>query len=181
MKSISITGDLGSGKSTVAKILAEKLGYNYVSTGSIQRKMAEERGMNTLELNYYAEKNKEIDDAIDHYLISLDQNNENYVLDSRLAWHFVKRTFKVYLTVTPEIAAKRVMTDDMRTGEPGAKDLQERVHTLTERQNVENRRYLNLYHVNCRDMNNYDLVLDTSFCEIDEVADKIIKEVAKHE
>lgn len=176
MKSIAITGDLGSGKSTVAKILAQKINYEYISTGLIQRKMAEDLGMNTLELNYYSEHNHEIDDAIDNYLKSIDGNEKKYVLDSRLAWHFVKQTFKVYLTVNPEVAALRVMADTQRTNEPTAQDMEERIQILLERQNVENRRYQKLYGVDCRDIKNYDYVLDTSNYSIKEVVDLIIKQ-----
>ena len=37
---ISLAGDLGSGKSTVGAILAEKLSAAVYSTGTIQRKIA---------------------------------------------------------------------------------------------------------------------------------------------
>lgn len=48
---ITISGDIGSGKSTTGKLLAKKLDYKYLSTGAIQRQIAEEMGMTTLELN----------------------------------------------------------------------------------------------------------------------------------
>ena len=41
MDKISLAGDLGSGKSTVAKILIEALGAEYYSTGSLVRQIAE--------------------------------------------------------------------------------------------------------------------------------------------
>src|ERR1051325_4407656 len=117
---ISITGDLGSGKSSVAKELCKFLGYEYFSTGNIQRELARTKGMDTLEMNYYAEKNKGIDKLIDNNLIQINKENKSYVLDSRLAWHFVKDSFKIYLTVLPEIAAKRVLADTLRKNEPAA-------------------------------------------------------------
>ncbi|MBO5847261.1 MAG: (d)CMP kinase, partial [Bacteroidales bacterium] len=55
MTHISITGDLGSGKSSVAKILCQDLGFEYFSTGSLQRKLAAEKGMNTLDMNKFSE------------------------------------------------------------------------------------------------------------------------------
>ena len=72
MRHIAITGDLGSGKSSVAKIICQKAGYDYFSTGSLQRKLAAEKGMNTLELNYLSEKTNEIDDYIDAFLKNID-------------------------------------------------------------------------------------------------------------
>ena len=51
MDKISLAGDLGSGKSTVAKILLAELGAEYYSTGSIVRSIAERMGMEIGELN----------------------------------------------------------------------------------------------------------------------------------
>ena len=48
---ITITGKLGSGKSTVCKLIAEKHGYEIFSTGAIQREVAKELGITPLELN----------------------------------------------------------------------------------------------------------------------------------
>ena len=62
---ISLAGDLGSGKSTVSKILIEELGATYYSTGAIVRDIAEKRGMSVVELNTYMETHPEIDHEID--------------------------------------------------------------------------------------------------------------------
>ena len=48
---ISLAGDLGSGKSTVSRILMKKLGFDYFSTGAIVRTMAAERGLTVVEMN----------------------------------------------------------------------------------------------------------------------------------
>ncbi len=40
MRQIAIDGPAGSGKSTIAKILAKKLGYNYLDTGAMYRGVA---------------------------------------------------------------------------------------------------------------------------------------------
>ena len=46
-QTITISGVIGSGKSTVAKMLAQKLKWQYYSTGMAQRKIAEEMGITT--------------------------------------------------------------------------------------------------------------------------------------
>ena len=71
---ISITGDLGSGKSTVSKILKERLNYEYIYTGKIQREIADKYKMTTLELNKYAETHPEIDEQIDAVFKSLNDS-----------------------------------------------------------------------------------------------------------
>ena len=168
---IAIAGSLGSGKSTVAKILCNKLGYKYFSTGAMQRELAAKRGMDTLAMNYFAETTTAIDDYIDAFLknIQASSDSQRYVLDSRLGWHFVPSALKIYLTVAPEIAAQRVLSDKERVNEPSASDLEERGKTLQERQNLENRRFKKLYGVDCLDTSNYDAVIDT-----DEVAERIM-------
>ena len=172
---ISIAGDLGSGKSTIAKRLAEMLNYSYFSTGMLFRKLAAERGMDALQLNYLSETDKSIDKYIDDNLRAInDGDDPKYVLDSRMAWHFVPKSFKIYATIKPEIAAQRVLDDKARFNEPQASDLQERVQTLLERQKVENRRYKSKYDVDCSNLSNYDFIIDTSECTVDELTEKIL-------
>ena len=173
---ISIAGDLGSGKSTIAKRLAEVLNYHNFSTGMPFRKLAAERGMDALQLNYLSETDLSIDKYIDDNLRTINEGSDSrYVLDSRMAWYFVPKSFKIYATVEPEIAAQRVLNDKNRFGEPEAADLQERVKTLLERQNVENRRYKSIYDVDCRDLSNYDLIIDTSNSSVEILVEQILK------
>ena len=62
---ITIAGDIGSGKSTVAKKIAEAVGLEPLSTGSIQRQLAQARGLTVLELNRVAEEDATVDKEID--------------------------------------------------------------------------------------------------------------------
>ncbi len=66
---ITIAGALGSGKSSVSQELCRKLGYEYISTGKLQRKIASKYNIDSLELNKLAEKDKTIDNKIDSMLI----------------------------------------------------------------------------------------------------------------
>ena len=51
---ITITGALGSGKSTIAGILCEKLGFERYSTGQAQRKIAEKYGLQNALITDYS-------------------------------------------------------------------------------------------------------------------------------
>ena len=104
---ISLAGDLGSGKSTVGKILAEKLGAEVYSTGTIQRAIALKMGMTTLQLNQYMETHPEIDGMIDDGLRALEHEDKKLIIDSRMAWHFVPSSFSVYMAADPYISAER--------------------------------------------------------------------------
>ena len=166
---ISITGDLGSGKSTVAKKLCEILGYRYLSTGEIQRQLALEKGMNTLEFNKYTDENQTIDDYIDQRLKDVNNQLDSYILDSRLGWHFVKKSFKVYVMAIEEVAASRVMIDSNRIGEPEAKDVKAKIKEQQERRKSENERFEKTYNVKPSIFKDFDAVIDTSSANIEEV------------
>ncbi len=53
---ITICGSLGSGKSSTAKLVAQKLKYQHFSSGDFMRKIALERGITLNELNVQAEE-----------------------------------------------------------------------------------------------------------------------------
>ena len=173
-KIITITGDLGSGKSTVSNILIERLHYDYVYTGKIQREIADRYGMTTLELNQYAETHPEIDEEIDATFKSLNDSAE-LIVDSRLAWFFIPKSFKVYLKCDIIVAADRISRDKQRKSEHYASQ-EKAIQELIARKESENKRYLELYGADCSDLSNFNLIVDTSYLTPEEVADKIIAE-----
>jgi len=173
---ITITGDLGSGKSTVAKALCQILNFKYFSTGGIQRQIGREQGMNTLELNYFAEKNLDIDKYIDDFVIRLNDEEESFAIDSRMAWHFIRNSFKIYLTVNPIVAAKRVMADCHRDSEQVMENVYEKSLNLLERRAAEDKRFKSIYGVDCGDLNNYDLVVDTTNSSVEEISKLIVRQ-----
>lgn len=166
---ITITGDLGSGKSTVAKQLSKKNGFDYISTGMLYRKIADEYKVNALELNKISTQDTSIDDRIDGYIKSLNDTIANIVIDSRLAWHFIEKSLKIYFEVCPNIAAKRVFNDNSRVNEPNYKDVQAAYEALKERKIVENSRYLIRYGVDCDNIDNFDIVVNTSLNSIEDI------------
>ena len=58
---ISITGDLASGQSTVAKMLANDLEYYFYHNGAYFRQLAIEKNMSVTEFGEYVEKHPELD------------------------------------------------------------------------------------------------------------------------
>lgn len=169
---ISLAGDLGSGKSTVADILIRELGAEYYSTGAIVRSIAAKRGMTVVELNVYMETHPEIDNEIDDGLKELSRVDKPMVIDSRMAWHFTEGTFKVYLSTDPETSALRIMRAN-RAGEHAA-TLEATVAETRARRESEKKRYMTQYGVDIKDLTNYDLVVDTTVATPDEVANVII-------
>ena len=169
---ISITGDLGSGKSTVSNILKERLRYDYVYTGKIQREIADRYQMSTLELNQYSETHPEIDQEIDATFKRLN-DADNLIVDSRLAWFFIPKSVKVYLKTDVAVAAERISKDNKRKSETYINN-EEAIRDIIARKESENSRYLDLYGADCSDLTNFDIVIDCSHITPEEVADAII-------
>jgi cytidylate kinase len=130
--------------------------------------------MTTLELNKYSETHPEIDAEIDRTFVALGEQ-QNIVVDSRLAWHFIPNSLKVYLKTDVEVSAKRIIGDSnsVRKSEKYA-SLEEATEHIKARKASENKRYSDLYGLDCDDMSNYDLIIDTSYITPEEVADIII-------
>ena len=172
---ITITGDLGSGKTTVSNILCKKLGYEYIYTGKIQRNIAKKYNMSTLELNIYSETHPEIDEEIDSTFKSLN-NEKNLIVDSRLAWFFIPNSFKIYLKTEIDVAAKRISNDELRTDEKYVSN-HDALNKIIERKESENKRYLDFYGADCTDFSNFDLIIDTSYISPENVAAMILEEL----
>ncbi len=171
---ISITGDLGSGKSTVCSLLKEHYGLNVYSIGQIQRSLAIKYSMDILTFNKYMESHPEIDEEIDTELTLIGRRDEDMVLDSRMAWHFVPDTFKVYLSVDPDEAARRVINDQRGSVEKYS-CLEAAKASLIERKKSENLRYITKYGVDCSIPDNYDLIIDATYISPAEVAEAIME------
>ncbi len=157
---ITITGDPGSGKTTFAGNVAARTGYRLITTGNIFRDLAREKGISVADLNALAETQKEIDAKVDEYLVSLNDAPEHLVLDSRMAWHFLKNAFKIRLTVDLDVAARRIF-GDIR-GEETFDNLDTAMKEVERRRQSEIHRYNALYNVNIGDYSNFDLVINTS-------------------
>lgn len=169
---ISLAGDLGSGKSTVSKLLIDALNMEYYSTGTICRAVAAKHGMTVVEMNVYMETHPELDREIDDGLVALSDVDKPLLIDSRMAWHFVRDTFRIYLSTEIAVSAARIF------GAGRAEEQFESVEAteakIRERRDSEKKRYMELYGVNNKDLFNYDLVLDTTYATPAEIADCIV-------
>lgn len=171
---ITLAGDLASGKGTVSHILSKKLGYEIYSNGTYFRKLALESNMNVTEFNKYVESHPEIDRQIERSAEIYAKDHDNLIIDARLGWYVVPDSFKVYLTVDIDEAAKRAFNDSKRKTTEKFETIAMHKQDLIKRFNLENERYFKLYGVRKDDMNNYDYILDTTNLEPNEVANNIL-------
>lgn len=173
---ISLSGDLAAGKGTVSKILMDKLAYGIYRNGEYFRKLAKQYNMNLSDFGEYVKEHPEIDIEIENSARKHAQNNDNFIIDARLGWYSVPESFKVYLKVDIEEAARRAFNDENRKDLENFPSIKHHKQALIERFNRENERYFKLYGVRKEDHSNYDLVIDTTYKSPEEVANIIIKE-----
>jgi cytidylate kinase len=171
---IAISGDLGSGKSTICKLLQEKLSFNIFSMGEAWRRLAAKYKMSILELNKYSETHP-LDEEMDRAMAAMADSPQNIIFDSRLAWYFIPHSFKVHLTVDPMIATKRIFNDKRGEAE-GYTDITEAYQKLNQRKISENKRYIHKYGIVCSQYHNYDLLVDTSHASPESITLLIIAE-----
>ena len=176
---ISISGELASGKSTIIKILMDKLNYTVYRNGEYFRSLAKEKNMSVTEFNLYVENHPEIDRQIENSASIYAKEHDNFIIDARLGWYAVPESFKVYVTVDINEAAKRAFNDINRKETENFKTIEEQKEDIQKRYKLENERYFNLYGIHKEDLSNYDFVIDTTNISPDEAADKIMEEYIK--
>lgn len=179
---IAFSGKLGSGKSTVCAILKEKYGYEIYSTGTVQRKVAAELGIDTLELNKRMKEDPKLDHIIDDAVVKLSRERagDRIVYDSRMAWHFAENTFKVYMYVDPTVAGQRVFAAD-RGNVEAYKSIEEAKEKLIARSKEENQRFKDIYGVDNFDYRNYDLIIDSTTATPEQIAEMIVCQAEEYE
>ena len=176
---ITIAGDPASGKSRITDLLQKKLGYEIYRNGEYFRKLAKEKGMSVTEFNKYVENHPEIDGQIENSAAAYSQTHDNLIVDARLGWYAIPTSFKVYLKVDIDVAAKRAFYDENRKETEKFETIEEQKNDMIKRFELENKRFFNLYGIHKEDMSNYDLVIDTSDNTIEENANIIEKEYIK--
>lgn len=168
---ITISGKPGSGKSSIAKMLAEKYNLKYYSTGDFFRAKAREKNLSLKEFSILAQQERGHDNETDKWQTELGKKEDNFVIEGRLGHKFIEKAIKIYLDVNKEVGALRIM-NEKREGE-AALDKAHALHLWEHRVASEHERYTNYYNVNVHDHSQYDFVLDTSNLSKQEVFEKV--------
>lgn len=173
---IVISGTAGSGKTTVARELAKRLNYKHYSAGDFFGEIAIKKGIDLMELSRLAESEPAIDKEVDEMQRALNKK-DNFVIDSRLGAYFIPKSIKVFLDAELKTRAKRIMGE--KRGDEKSKSLKETIRSIKKREESENKRYKEYYGYNCYDRTVFDLVMDTTDIDAEEVAEKIMAFVKK--
>jgi cytidylate kinase len=198
---IAISGLPGSGNSTTAKLLAQKLSLEYFSAG----KLAKDISMGTYKGQTYFPEFKKLCDENNLQIPDMQSNNEStaafnhwntsfgksklfnnilddlqaklgerggIVVDGKLALYMVKSAdFKIWIKANFEVRAKR-------TAERDNLSLKEAKSLLSKRQEIERNELKRIYGLDLWKQEEIaDLVVDTSALTTEEVTQKIISSI----
>ena len=114
---ITISGNLGSGKSTMGKILSENLNLSVYASGDVMRHLAQKKNMDINEFVEFLSSHKEYDALIDNEVANIAKEKNNLLFVSRMAWYFIPQSFKVFLYVDESVGAERIINDKLRNAE----------------------------------------------------------------
>lgn len=168
---ITLAGSPGSGKSSTAKAIAADLGFQHFSSGDFFRQLAVERGQSIEAMNISAEVQRDIDLKVDNLLQEMYRTADRLVIDSRMAWHWMPASFKVFLVLDPATAAERIFAQlqaAARLSEDAA-SVEEMRRSIDRRAASEQKRYAALYGVDATGPLNFDVVINTKHNDLETV------------
>jgi cytidylate kinase len=181
MAIITIGGNPGSGKTTLAAKLATTLGYEELYMGGLIRAIAKERGITVEEFSAELKKEPGLERSLDERQKKLMHEQDNLVVQGRVAWHFAQGSpFKVinlFLATEHEIGARRVA----ERKEDHTKTIEEIARATAERIKHDQDRYQKLYSIpDYLDPSHYDIILDTSYLTEEEVFKNVLERLQMH-
>ena len=167
---ITLAGSPGSGKSTLRNMLAEHYGLKIKGTGDFMRELSKKHGYSDITkfIAEYVSKNPEMDLQVDEEQRIYGEENDDFVLDAHLGFHFVPDSIRICLRCDTAESARRILEDTKRTTED-AKTFNESIESSVKRREVMRKNYYNLYQVDIDDPDNFDFVLDTTSLSFEEV------------
>lgn len=162
---VCISGMAGTGKSTLAKKLAQKYKLKYYSGGDALKELAADEGYNPSSRGWWEspeglsflkkrEKNLKFDKAVDDKLLEYAQQG-NVLLDSWAMPWLLKTGFKIWLVASEEKRAARIAKRDKIA-------VKEALKVLKEKEARTKAIYKKLYGFRLgEDLEPFNLVLDT--------------------
>lgn len=164
---ITIGGLAGTGTTTAAELLSEKLGIDYVSAGYVFREMAREHDMSVLEFSEFAEGNDEIDKEIDKRQAELAKSADNLIIEGRLSAYFVEADLKLWLVTPFDVRSKRIAERESKSVDVASEE-------IISREKSEALRYMDIHNIDISNMDIYDLIINTDTFNPEKVSEIIL-------
>ena len=164
---ITLGGLAGTGTTTTAELLSEKLDISYISAGYVFRQMASERGMSVLEFSEFAEGNDDIDKEIDKRQAELAKSSDNLIVEGRLSAYFVEADLKLWLVTPFDVRSQRIAERESKSVDVASEE-------IIVREESEALRYMDIHNIDIKNMDIYDLIINTGTFNPEEVSEIIL-------
>ena len=164
---ITIGGLAGTGTTTTAELLSDKLDIPYISAGYVFRQMASERGMSVLEFSEFAEGNDDIDKEIDKRQAELAKSSDNLIVEGRLSAYFVEADLKLWLVTPFDVRSQRIAERESKSVDVASEE-------IIVREESEALRYMDIHNIDIKNMDIYDLIINTGTFNPEEVSEIIL-------
>lgn len=165
-KIIAIAGLAGSGKTTIGKIVAKKLGYKLIAPTF--KDIAKLQKLTLLEFQKKANKDFSIDKEFDKQIIKLAKREKCVIATWLGPWIIRGNIFRVWLEVPKRIRAKRVAKREKIS-------FKKAYSHITQRDKDNILRYKKIYNINILDHKNFNLVVDASVLSAKKIATIVLK------
>lgn len=173
---ITIGGPHGSGRSTIAKAVAERYGLRHFATGDVFRRIAQERGWSVLELDQKAEE--EVDWEVDRQSKQAALAGRIVFESDLAAWVNAatpgKTVIKIWLDATPETCGERIFNDEKSRTSEKYPTVEEAIKAAKMRFEADKKRYMRHYNVNIVKLA-YDKIIDTNLLDTTGVKREVFK------
>jgi len=168
---IAVSGKSGCGNTSVSRLVSEKLGLSFINFTF--RSLAAEQNTSLEKVLEKAAEDDWWDNEVDRRQVAMAREAGGCVLGSRLAiWMLKEADLKVYLEASPKIRAERIVK---REG-----GILEEVAVFTgERDRQDKERYLRIYNINNDDYSFADVIINTDYKSVGEIAELIIDAAGK--
>jgi len=166
---ITLSGLSGSGKTTIAEVLAKNLNLKLINSGDIYRSLAEESKVSLEEFS--AKHNDEVDYEIDKRSLKFAKEG-NVLIVGRLAGWVAgdNADLKIFVKCSLKERAKRVALREGKTFEEAKKD-------ILARDKSDINRAKKLYGINLKDLSIYDLIINNDKLSFEEAKIIPVKKV----
>ena len=185
IRNITISGRIGTGKTTLARHLADALGWDMLDGGKVFRTLAKEMGFHISEKQKVPDK---FDIAFEEEIKLILANEKNHVLQSHLAGFVAQKTKGVYKILVicedtkgedkQSIRIDRLMNRDLVSVDKARREIRER-------EEEDLRKYRRLYAGDDKnwvywDKKYYDLVVNTYALSQEEALNFVLRHLGLH-
>lgn len=168
MAKVTLFGLPGTGTTSSGKWVADRIESGYKSGGSFYRQMALDMDLSLNDFEKLCNTDPKYDLRLDDMQKKFGEENDNFLVESRLGWFFIPDSIKIKLTCDDDVRVKRIAKRDGITIEDA--------ESLTqEREGITETKYSREYGIKEFAPDSvFDLIIDTTKKPLTDVVDEIV-------